>query len=96
LKLTKAKIGELMKKIEETNLPKTFRDAITITRKLGLSHLWIDSLCICQDDLEDWKAESKKMADVYGGSSCNILLPWPTMLQKAAYLSLIEASLAHA
>jgi hypothetical protein len=31
-------------------LPKTFQDAITVTRRLGLQYVWIDSLCIIQDD----------------------------------------------
>jgi hypothetical protein len=37
-------------------LPKTFRDAVTVTRSLGLRYLWIDSLCIRQDDKEHWCA----------------------------------------
>ncbi|KAH8803491.1 heterokaryon incompatibility protein-domain-containing protein [Xylogone sp. PMI_703] len=45
--------------------PATFRDAITITRKLGIRYLWIDSLCIIQGDAEDWEIEASRMADVY-------------------------------
>lgn len=47
------------------SLPKTFQDAITVTRKLGFQYLWIDSLCILQDDLEDWEIEASKMASIY-------------------------------
>jgi hypothetical protein len=46
-------------------LPKTFQDAVTIVRRLGLKYLWIDSLCIIQDDPEDWSRESGKMVAVY-------------------------------
>jgi hypothetical protein len=46
-------------------LPPTFRDAVVATRKLGYQHLWIDSLCIVQDDASDWEKESKKMVDIY-------------------------------
>jgi len=46
-------------------LSKTFQDAITITRRLGLRYLWIDSLCIIQGDADDWISESVKMASVY-------------------------------
>ena len=46
-------------------LPLTFRDTITYVRKLGVRYLWIDSLCIVQDDPEDWRQESSKMATVY-------------------------------
>ncbi|KAF7940046.1 uncharacterized protein EAE98_000173 [Botrytis deweyae] len=46
-------------------LPRTFRDAITITRRLGLQYLWIDSLCIVQNSLQDWQQESAKMGKIY-------------------------------
>jgi hypothetical protein len=36
----------------------TFRGAIEMTRKLGFRYLWIDSLCIVQNDEDDWKQES--------------------------------------
>lgn len=49
-------------------MPQTFIDAITITRRLGLKYLWIDSLCICQDDSEDWARQSGLMADVYSNA----------------------------
>ena len=53
-------------------LPKTFRDAVRLSRFLGVGYIWIDSLCIIQDDEEDWLKESKVMADVYRHSKCNI------------------------
>ncbi|RYC58281.1 hypothetical protein CHU98_g7919 [Xylaria longipes] len=40
-------------------------DAITVVRQLGLRYLWIDSLCIIQDDSNDWARESSKMAATY-------------------------------
>lgn len=46
-------------------LPKTFRDAIYITRDLGIRYLWIDSLCIVQDDTDDWERESANMIKVF-------------------------------
>jgi hypothetical protein len=46
-------------------LPKTFQDAVTVTRDLGLRFLWIDALCIVQDDKSDWEQESGNMAAVY-------------------------------
>lgn len=45
--------------------PQTLIDAVTITRHLRLRYLWVDSLCICQNDAEDWARESSRMADVY-------------------------------
>ncbi|KAL2198563.1 hypothetical protein P885DRAFT_59121 [Corynascus similis CBS 632.67] len=46
-------------------LPKTFRDAVVMTLCLGVRYLWIDSLCIVQDDAEDWAREAGQMAKVY-------------------------------
>ena len=36
-----------------------------MTRRLGLRYLWIDSLCIIQDSLKDWRQEASKMAFIY-------------------------------
>lgn len=35
---------------------------------LGIRYLWVDSLCICQDDPEDWARESSRMADIYSNA----------------------------
>lgn len=53
-------------------MPSTFKDAVIVSRRLGLRYLWIDSLCIIQDDLDDWLRESVKMLNVYRNSYCNI------------------------
>lgn len=47
------------------SLPTLFRDVITLTRSLDIKYLWIDSLCIIQDDTQDWLNEASKMALVY-------------------------------
>lgn len=46
---TSENIRDLRVEIPWTSLPKTFQDAILITRSLGIRFLWIDSLCIMQD-----------------------------------------------
>ncbi|KAF4156778.1 hypothetical protein CNMCM6936_007088 [Aspergillus lentulus] len=57
---------EAMKQgIPISNLPQTIRDAITVTRKLKVRHVWIDALCIIQDSASDWEIESSNMASVY-------------------------------
>jgi hypothetical protein len=40
-------------------LPQNFRNAVEISRRLGMQHLWIDSLCIIQDSDEDWQEQSR-------------------------------------
>jgi hypothetical protein len=43
-----------------------------ITRELEIEYLRIDSLCIIQDDVQDWEVESAIMADVYSKSYLTI------------------------
>ena len=73
-KLTSSTIDEFQRKIEVSTLPLTFQDAIDVTRRLGVNYLWIDSLCIIQDepDRTDWLYESPKMCDIYSNALLNL------------------------
>jgi hypothetical protein len=53
-------------------LPRTFRDAIEVALRFGAKLLWIDSLCILQDDADDWRTESSTMQQVYKNSHLSI------------------------
>ncbi|KAJ9606340.1 hypothetical protein H2200_009301 [Cladophialophora chaetospira] len=64
-KTQKANIKERMRSINWSELTQTFRDAVTITRRLNLRYLWIDALCIIQDDGDDWAVEASRMKSVY-------------------------------
>jgi hypothetical protein len=57
-----------------SELPKTFRDAVIVTRELGVPYLWIDSLCIIQygDNKADWNRESRRMESVFSQAYCTI------------------------
>jgi hypothetical protein len=46
-------------------LSKTLQDAIRITRALGIEYVWVDAVCIIQDDMNDWAREASRMGDVY-------------------------------
>lgn len=65
IKTTKETLQEKKERIRWDALCPTFQDAISVVRQLGLRYLWIDSLCIIQDDDEDWARESSKMATIY-------------------------------
>lgn len=63
----------IMKKgipLDDLNL--NFRDAVLISIKLGVQYIWIDSLCIIQDNYSDWEIEAEKMADIYRQSYINL------------------------
>ncbi|KAH9896204.1 heterokaryon incompatibility protein [Xylariomycetidae sp. FL2044] len=74
IQLLKATLTIYRQGILTNQLPKTFRDAIQVTRRMGIRYLWIDSLCILQDrdDLSDWLVEASLMDKVYTNSYCNI------------------------
>ena len=58
--------------IEWQHLPRTFQHTITLVLNLGLSYLWIDSLCILQDSDEDWTEHSGQMASIYSNAYITI------------------------
>ncbi|KAI1095992.1 heterokaryon incompatibility protein-domain-containing protein [Rostrohypoxylon terebratum] len=73
LKLTNGNLQHLKDVgIPYADLPKTFQDFVRLCRFLHNDYVWIDSLCIIQDSIEDWTHESGTMADVYRYSKCNI------------------------
>ncbi|KAF2262136.1 HET-domain-containing protein, partial [Lojkania enalia] len=61
-----------LKGIAACSLSQTFKDAVDVTRKLGFRYLWIDSLCIIQDDKADWQTEAATMCDVYRNATLTI------------------------
>lgn len=65
LKTTKSNVDDYYRAIPWNTLPKTFQQAITITRLLGLRYVWIDRLCIIQDDQSDFEVECAHMHLVY-------------------------------
>lgn len=51
-----------------TDLPATIRDAITMTRGCGLEYIWVDSVCIIQENVDDWFTEANRMHEVYANA----------------------------
>ena len=72
MKLVNKSLVQYQNDIPMASLPQTFANAIQLTNSLGLSYLWIDSLCIIQDSALDWELESTTMCDVYRDSTINI------------------------
>ncbi|KAL8750401.1 MAG: hypothetical protein Q9184_006438 [Pyrenodesmia sp. 2 TL-2023] len=69
---TKANIKELespgIVHTRAYQLPSTIRDAIDLVRKIGYRFLWIDRLCIVQDDEANVQANIWNMDRIYGQS----------------------------
>jgi len=49
-KLESSTIAQLQKDVDTTGLPNVFQETIEIARYLGIHYLWIDALCIKQDE----------------------------------------------
>lgn len=72
--LNKATELQLRAGIQVGALSQAFQDAIEISLRLQVRYIWIDSLCIMQDqdDLRDWMKEAATMNQVYMHSYLNI------------------------
>ena len=68
----KSNLATFKKAIEVADLPKTFQHAVKISRKIDIRYLWIDSLCIVQDDPKDWDHESRLMEQVFSSAYATI------------------------
>lgn len=66
-------------------LPKTFQEAMVFIRKLGIRYLWIDSLCIIQNDADDWFREAGRMATTYENAILTIAAATSSSSQKGLY-----------
>jgi hypothetical protein len=65
IRTLKTNMADMKKVIAWNDLSQVFKNAVQVCYSLGIEYLWIDSLCIVQDDKGDWELESSKMADYY-------------------------------
>lgn len=71
-KLQTDKLSRLKEDIPLQDLSPTFQDAFEVTRYLGDSYTWIDSLCIVQNSSTDWDHKVHRMANIYYLAVCNL------------------------
>ncbi|KAH7312978.1 heterokaryon incompatibility protein-domain-containing protein [Rhexocercosporidium sp. MPI-PUGE-AT-0058] len=65
VKTTTATIESHTSSIVFADLPKSLQDALIVTAKIGMQYIWIDCLCIIQDDPEDLAKELSTMSSIY-------------------------------
>ena len=68
LKTTRQSYMSHLEEIPYDLLPKTFQDAAHLALMVDVAHLWIDSLCIVQDDTADWERQSVQMGGIFGSA----------------------------
>jgi hypothetical protein len=72
IQLKKDNLESFKTSIALDKVSRTFNDVCEIVRRLGHEYLWIDSLCIIQDNEQDWAFEAGRMASVYGNAWLSI------------------------
>ncbi|TFB07276.1 hypothetical protein CCMA1212_000469 [Trichoderma ghanense] len=70
---TRSNYAHLKSSISYSSLPQLYRDTVRISRVLGIKYIWIDALCIIQDDEDDWEKESQMMAEIFRNSLATII-----------------------
>lgn len=69
----KDNLGIRMTRIELEDLPITLRDAVLVCRAVGFQWLWVDVLCIIQDDPQDKLEQIKTMGEVFRNAALTIV-----------------------
>ncbi|KAK7425289.1 hypothetical protein QQZ08_008186 [Neonectria magnoliae] len=95
VKTTTATIGAHQQVLQFTAETQTFADAVFMTRLLGYRYLWIDALCILQDDDEDRLKETCKMKDVYRSAVVTLSADAAADPSGGLFGSMLERATAH-
>ncbi|KAK2054520.1 heterokaryon incompatibility protein [Colletotrichum caudatum] len=59
--------------LEKIRLPRTIRHAMHLTTLLGSRYLWVDSLCVVQDDSEFLNSHLRQMASIFAHAQAVII-----------------------
>lgn len=62
-----------VRSLSNFRLPRTIKDAMVVCRMLGKSYLWVDRLCIVQDDETSKHDQINRMADIYSSAFLTIV-----------------------
>lgn len=73
LKSEKGRVAELAKGFQYEQLPKTLQDAVTVCRHLGVRFLWVDAICLIQDDEADKAQQIAQMPTIYKNGYLTII-----------------------
>ncbi|KAJ9613066.1 hypothetical protein H2200_003007 [Cladophialophora chaetospira] len=65
LKTKRSTLAQFKVEVPWNELTKTFKDAVDVCRWLNIEYLWIDSLCILQDSVDDWSQSATEVGSIY-------------------------------
>lgn len=72
-KSTTANIRHHLANLSFDDLSPVLKDAVNTTRRLSIPYLWVDSLCILQDDISDWQRQCSQMNEIYGNARVTLV-----------------------
>jgi hypothetical protein len=72
IRLDTSSLAELRDGVLVGALLRTFEDAVHAAMELDVQYLWIDMLCIIQNDEDGWRRESGIMGQIYQNGYLNI------------------------
>lgn len=73
LTTTNENVDDFRSRIPFFDMALTIQDTVTVVHRLGGRYLWVDSICIIQDNDEDWNNEAATMCDVYQNAFLTIV-----------------------
>ncbi|KAL8380982.1 hypothetical protein RB595_005331 [Gaeumannomyces hyphopodioides] len=72
LRTKRANYEAFCQRIPIQDLPLTIQQAMEVTRRVGYRYLWVDSICIIQDDKADWARHTIIMGSIYANAVLTI------------------------
>jgi hypothetical protein len=60
-------------KLAWNDIPRVVQDAITLTAEIGETYLWVDSICIVQDDADSKHHQLELMAEIYNRATATFI-----------------------
>ncbi|KAI1085472.1 HET-domain-containing protein [Whalleya microplaca] len=72
LKTTTSNLNNHYNEITLGSMPKSIQDAVRVCKGLRIPYLWVDSLCIVQDDHDEWLKDACMMDHIYLNSHVTI------------------------
>ncbi|KAH8163492.1 hypothetical protein CIB48_g4754 [Xylaria polymorpha] len=69
---TRETLQQRLARIDIARTTPVMKDAAEVCKALGIRYLWVDAVCIIQDDKVDWEQEASQMSDVYRNSAFTI------------------------
>ena len=73
VKLKKSNYSAMLQGFVYGSLTRSHEEALQVAQILGYRYIWIDALCIIQDDSSDWEKESSRMTECYHNAALTLI-----------------------